>query len=154
MRQITENCSVCSHIDEYTKKDFVENTLNVVCKSCGEQFKVNNYTDYIETDTGENVVDKMLEVSLFPPEVDGYQFNPKTNQYEMQFSWGVSYVLVEIKRKTNELSVVFSDNWTDTDKVRFQKHLENRIIKRYEKIMEDFNNGLQKRNQQLSQETV
>ena len=139
---------------EYTKSDIIENTISVHCKHCGEQFIVNNYTDYIETESGDNVVDKMLEATLLPQEVDGYQFNPKTSQYEMKFSWGVSYVIVEIKRKTNELSVVFSDNWTDTDKVRFQKHLENRIIKRYEKIMEDFNNGLQKRNQQLSQETI
>ena len=154
MRQIKEVCKNCMNEAEYTKSDIIENTISVHCKHCGEQFIVNNYTDYIETESGDNVVDKMLEATLLPQEVDGYQFNPKTSQYEMKFSWGVSYVIVEIKRKTNELSVVFSDNWTDTDKVRFQKHLENRIIKRYEKIMEDFNDGLQKRNQQLSQETV
>lgn len=146
MRQITEKCSVCSHIDEYTKNDFVENTLNVVCKSCGEQFKVNNYTDYIETDTGENVVDKMLEASLFPPEVDGYQFNQKTCQYEMQFSWGISSVKPEINRKEFQLILTFSDNWSEQDKIRFRRHIEARIIKRYYKIMEDFENGLQKRN--------
>jgi len=154
MRQIKEVCKNCMNEAEYTKSDIIENTISVHCKHCGEQFIVNNYTDYIETESGDNVVDKMLEATLLPQEVDGYQFNPKTSQYEMKFSWGVSYVIVEIKRKTNELSVVFSDNWTEQDKKRFQKHLENRIIKRYEKIMEDFNDGLQKRNQQLSQETV
>ena len=154
MRQIKEICKNCMNEAEYTKADIIENTISVQCKHCGEQFIVNNYTDYIETESGDNVVDKMLEATLLPQEVDGYQFNPKTSQYEMKFSWGVSYVIVEIKRKTNELSVVFSDNWTEQDKKRFQKHLENRIIKRYEKIMEDFNDGLQKRNQQLSQETI
>jgi len=154
MRQIKEICKNCMNEAEYTKADIIENTISVHCKHCGEQFIVNNYTDYIETESGDNVVDKMLEATLLPQEVDGYQFNPKTSQYEMKFSWGVSYVIVEIKRKTNELSVVFSDNWTEQDKKRFQKHLENRIIKRYEKIMEDFNDGLQKRNQQLSQETI
>jgi len=154
MRQIKEICKNCMNEAEYTKADIIENTISVQCKHCGEQFIVNNYTDYIETESGDNVVDKMLEATLLPQEVDGYQFNPKTSQYEMNFSWGVSYVIVEIKRKTNELSVVFSDNWTEQDKKRFQKHLENRIIKRYEKIMEDFNDGLQKRNQQLSQETI
>ena len=154
MRQIKEICKNCMNEAEYTKSDIIENTISVQCKHCGEKFTVNNYVDYIETESGDSVVDKMMEATLFPPEVDGYQFNPKTSQYEMKFSWGVSYVIVEIKRKTHELSVVFSDNWTEQDKKRFQKQLVNKIIKRYEKIMEDFNDGLQKRNQQLSQETV
>lgn len=154
MREIIEVCTNCMNQESYTKSDIIENTLNVKCKVCGEEFKVAKYTDYIETESGDNVVDKMLEATLLPQEVDGYQFNPKTSQYEMQFSWGVSYVKVEIKRKENELLVVFSDNWSEPDKKRFRKHLENRIIKRYEKIMEDFNNDLQKRNQQIHSETV